>query len=111
MVDEQRTLFERLAGMRAELLDLKQAKRAGLLMRCYTWTGDQMPPGKYMIHFVGEPKVEPIISLFYGQTRPTAYEATGSGVTYTQYFQMFGNAPADLTIISTSPIASVVGVQ
>lgn len=106
-MNEQANIEQRFEAIKAEILALKQAKRAGLLMRSYDWSDEDLDPGTYQIVFEGEPQVFPCISLFSGTAIVTPFIPVVEDGVYSQRFLILGNASANLHIISTSPIASV----
>lgn len=105
-MNEQANIEQRFEAILAEVQALKQAKRAGLLMSGYSWTGESLDIGNYQITFEGEPQVFPCISLFCSAPITPFTPVVNNGVA-TQRFLMLGNARSDVRIISTAPIKSV----
>lgn len=108
------TMALKLLAMKKEIADLKQAKRAGLLMQSYQWQGSSLTPGRYQITFAGEPKVFPALVNFHGNAvispfLPEIIQQGGQDV-YMCYFDAASQSSFNLAITSTSQITSVTRI-
>ena len=108
------TMALKLLSMEKEIAGLKQAKRAGLLMRSYQWTGSSLTPGRYRITFTGAPKVFPALVIFHANAvvspfLPETIEQGGQNV-YICVFDVASQSPFNIAITSTSAIASVTRI-
>ena len=100
------TLQIRLKGYKRELLNLKQVKRASTNSRYFIYkvTGDQVYYSWLITYADGD---QPIITevLSYYDTSLSA------PATNQQYIFSFSQASAQLTVLSTRQIESVVGIN
>ena len=100
------TLQIRLKGYKRELLNLKQVKRASTNSRYYIYnvTGDQVYYSWRITYADGsQPIVTEVLSYY-----DTSLSAPSGNQ---QYIFSFSQASAQLTVLSTREIVSVVGVD
>ena len=98
-------LWKKLKGYRQELLNLKQVKRVSTNSRyfIYNVTGDD-PHSAWLITYKdgNQPIISEVLSYYYTSlTAPSGNQ---------QYIISFSQASAQLTVLSTREVESVVGL-
>lgn len=98
-------MWAKLKGFVRELRNLKQSKKVGTANRYYSYkvSGDTMHTAWLVTYKDGD---QPIISEVFSYYDTSLTAPVGN----TQYIISFSQASAELTILSTREIASVVGL-
>ena len=103
----ENTLQERIKRLQQEVLALKTAKKAGLLIKSYSYTDSafNISPGLYKITY--EDGNQPIITFDYSSGKGTMFAPEGN----VQYVYYLITAVIELNLQSTRPIVSVEWVS
>lgn len=98
-------LWQKLKGFKRELLNLKQSKKVGTNCRYFTYkvSGDTQHFSWKITYKAGN---QPIISEVYSYYTTSMSVPVGNE----QYIFSFSQASAELTVLSTREIESVVGL-
>lgn len=99
----ENTLQERIKILQREVLALKTAKRAGLLVKSYSFTEDafEVSPGLYRIIY--DEGSQPIITFDYSSAKGTMFAPEGDY----QYIYYLAPATINLNLQSTRRILGI----